>query len=47
MTAHRNKGGAPKGNQNRLVHGRYRRSREVREFRALLRDFLRELRAHC
>ena len=41
----RNKGGAPHGNQNRLVHGRY--MREMREFRARVRAHIREARAHC
>ena len=38
-----NKGGAPRGNQNRLVHGRY--TREMREFRARVRVHLRDMRA--
>ena len=36
------KRGAPPGNRNARRHGKY--TREVREFRALLRDFIRELR---
>jgi Ni,Fe-hydrogenase III large subunit len=38
----RNKGGAPKGNQNRLVHGKY--TREMVEFRRRVREHLREVR---
>ncbi len=38
-----NRGGAPRGNQNRLVHGRY--TRQMVEFRARVRAHIRECRA--
>src|ERR1700733_15828972 len=37
------KGGAPLGNHNAYRHGKH--TREMREFRALIRDYLREVRA--
>jgi hypothetical protein len=38
----RNKGGAPKDNQNRLVQGKY--TREAIQFRRRVREHLREVR---